>query len=92
MSKVGHWIGLSMLSCKENEIEVHDTLQNFPSLETQIIICQYMKSEASSVTIKMANLAAQKGSFDCGLYAIAILTLGMTQLKLFTTKMICVLI
>ena len=74
MGKVGHWIGLSTLSCKENEIEVYDTLQNFPSLETQTIICRYMKSKASSVTIKLANLAAQKGSSDCGLYAIAILT------------------
>ena len=74
MGKVGHWIGLSMLSCKENEIKVYDTLQNFPSLETQIIICRYMKSKATSVTIKLANLATQKGSSDCGLYAIAILT------------------
>ena len=74
MGKVGHWIGLSILSCKENEIEVYDTLQNFPSLEMQIIICRYIKSKASSVIIKLANLATQKGSSDCGLYAIAIMT------------------
>ena len=74
MGKVGDWIGFSTLSCKENEIEEYDTLQNFPSLETQIIICRYMKSKGSSVTIKLANLATQKGSLDCELYAIAIMT------------------
>ena len=33
-----------------------------------------MKSKSSSVTIKLANLATQKGSSDCELYAIAIVT------------------
>ena len=73
MGKVGHWIGLSTLGCKDNEVEVYDTLQNVPSLETQITICQY-KSKSSSIMIKLINLATQKGSADCGLYAIAALS------------------
>ena len=74
MGKVGHWIVLSTLSCKENEVEVYNTLQSLPNVETQIIIGRYMKSKSSFIIIKLVNLALQKGSSDCGLYTIAILT------------------
>ena len=50
MNKIGHWIVLSTLGCKENEIEVYDTLQDPPSLDTQITISRYMKSKSSSIT------------------------------------------
>ena len=71
VGKVGHWIVLSTLSHKENKIEVYDTLQRW---RTQIIIGQYMKFRSLFIIIKLVNLAVQKGSSDCGLYAIAILT------------------
>ena len=74
MDKTGHWICLSTLGCKGNEVEIYDTLQNVPNLETQIIIGKYMKSKSSCITIKLINLSTQKGSADCGFYAIAIIT------------------
>ena len=59
---------------KENEVELYDSLQLSPTLQTQIVITKYLRSQSSSIKMKVVNVAVQKGSTDCGLYAIAMMT------------------
>ena len=53
---------------------MYDSLQLSPSIETQIIIAKYLRSQANFINIKQVNVATQAGSTDCGLYAIAMMT------------------
>ena len=41
---------------------------------TQKVIAKYLISPLKSIRIKVINVALQKGSADCGLYAIAMVT------------------
>ena len=69
-----HWIALSTVGCADGEIEICNSLQLSPALHTQTVIVQYLKSKLHSIKIKVVNVATQKGSSDCGLYAIAKMT------------------
>ena len=72
---------ISTVGCAEGEIELHDSLQQKPSLDTQTVIARYHRSTSQSIRIKLIiitskliNVALQKGNTDCGLYAIAMMT------------------
>ena len=71
---VDHWILLSTIGCSEGEVEVYNSLQLSPNLDTQTVIARYLKSQLHAVRIRVANVALQKGSSDCGLYVIAMMT------------------
>ena len=68
--RIDHWIALSTVGCADGEIEIYDSLQLSPALHTQTVIARYLKSKLHSIV----NVATQKGSSDCGLYAIAMMT------------------
>ena len=74
LDKVDHWILISTIGCGSGEVEVYNLLQQAPSLSTQTIIARYLKSSSTTITVKVINVALQKGSTDCGLYAIAMMT------------------
>ena len=74
LGKVDHWVLISTVGCAEDEIELYDSLQQKPSLDTQTVIARYLRSSSQSIRIKLINVALQKGSIDCGLYAIAMMT------------------
>ena len=74
MVRTDHWIVISTVNCAEGEVEVYDSLQLSPDLHTQTVIAKYLKSKLHSIRIKVANVATQKGSSDCGLYCIAMMT------------------
>ena len=65
---------MSTVGCTKDEIEVNDSLQMKPNLYTQTVIARYLRSKSQSFKIKVANVATQKGSTDCGLYAIVMMT------------------
>ena len=72
---VGHWIVVSTIGCDKDEVNVFDSL-NPPSVDdnTETIIASLLFTRSANIKINMMNVARQKGSTDCGLYAVAILT------------------
>ena len=74
LGKIDHWVLISTVGCAEDEVELYDSLQQKPSLDTQTVIARYLRSSSHSIRIKVINVAMQKGSIDCGLYAIAMMT------------------
>ena len=71
---VDHWILLSTIGCVEGEVELYDSLQLSPNLDTQTVIARYLRSQVHVIRIRVANVALQKGSSDCELYVIAMMT------------------
>lgn len=74
LGQTDHWVLMSTVGCPEGEVDLYDSLQHKPSLDTQTVIARYLRSSSSSIRIKLINVAMQKGSTDCGLYAIAMMT------------------
>ena len=74
LGKLNHWVVMSTIGCPDGEVEIYDSLQLTPNLDTQTVIPRYLNSQLPSIKIKVANVALQKGSSDCGLYAIAMIT------------------
>lgn len=74
LGRTDHWIVVSTVGCTKDQVEVYDSLQMKPNLYRQTVIARYLKSQSHSFKIKVANVAIQKGSTDCGLYAIAMMT------------------
>jgi len=74
LGQTNHWVLLSTVGCPEGEIDLYDSLQQKPSSDTQTVIARYLRSSSPSIRIKLINVALQKGSTDCGLYAIAMMT------------------
>ena len=73
LGQTDHWVLLSTVGCPEG-VDLYDSLQHKPSADTQTVIARYLRSPSSSFKIKLINVALQKGSTDCGLYAIAMMT------------------
>ena len=74
LDKIDHWVLISTIGCGKGEVELYDSLQQTPRLCTQTVIARYLKSPSNTIKIKLVNVALQKGSTDCGLYAIAMMT------------------
>ena len=74
MSDINHWIVISTIDCKRDEIEIYDSLQTTLSLESETVIARYLHSKSPHIVMKFVNIAMQSGSTECGLYAIAITT------------------
>ena len=71
---VGHWIVVSTIGCTKEEVNVYDSLYPSTNDNTETIIARLLFTGSANIKINMMNVAKQKGSTDCGLYAIAILT------------------
>ena len=69
-----HWIAASTLNCSLGEVKVYDSLFYYCDEETKCIIAKLFQCGPSKVTIKVAHTQKQKGSSDCGLFAIAFAT------------------
>ena len=51
---------MSTVGCGESEVDLYDSLQCSPSVETQTIIAKYLKSQAKSVKIKVIKVATRR--------------------------------
>ena len=69
LGRLHHRIVVSTVGCTKDKIEVYDSLQMKPNLYTQTAIAQYLRSQSFKIKV-----ATQKGSTDCGLYAIVMMT------------------
>ena len=69
-----HWIVASTVSCHFGEVKVFDSLFHYCDEETEYVIAKLFQCGPKKVTVKVAHSQKQKGSNDCGLYAIAFAT------------------
>ena len=69
-----HWVVATTIYCDRHEVAVYDSLFAFLDKETKEIVEILFSSDTGKLIIKMARCQKQKGSKDCGLYAIAIAT------------------
>ena len=69
-----HWITASTVSCRFGEVKVFDSLFHYCDEETEYVIAKLFQFGPKKVTVKIAHSQKQKGSNDCGLYAIAFTT------------------
>lgn len=74
MADINHWIVISTMGCKRDEIEIYDSLQITLTLKSETIIARYLHSNSSYIIMKYMNVGTQTGSTECGLYTIAIMT------------------
>ena len=71
-----HWIVVSNMECKKGVVNVYDSLFTFLDDETLGIIKNYFGDQSTKrkVQSNMAKVQKQKGTKDCGVYAVAFLT------------------
>ena len=68
-----HWATISTIGCKENTIELYDSVFNTILSSTKNTIIKLLKPN-DSVTVFIKNVSKQTDSTECGLYAIAYCT------------------
>ena len=66
-----HWATLEVCS---GDVHLYDSAYTSAVDHTLKIIAQLLHSKESCIQVQVMNTAKQKGSTDCGLYAIATLT------------------
>ena len=66
-----HWILATTIGCCNNEVKVYDSLYSFLDKDSLDIVENLFVCEGVKPVIKMARCQKQKGSKDCGVYAIA---------------------
>ncbi len=67
-----HWVAISTVNCKPGEVIYMDSL--FTGKITQDIqrqICSIVRHEQETLSVKVIPVQQQKGSVDCGLFAMA---------------------
>ena len=57
LGHTNHWIVMSAVGCGDSEVDLYDSLQYSPSVETQTVIAKYFRSQSKSVEIKVINVA-----------------------------------
>ena len=48
LGQTNHWVLVSTVGCPEGEIDLYDSLQQKPSLDTQTVIARYLRSSSPS--------------------------------------------
>jgi len=71
---IGHWIVVSTIGCDKGTVNVCDSLYSSVNEDTETIIVRLLFSTSTTIEINMMNVTKQRGTTDCGLYAIAMLT------------------
>ncbi len=69
-----HWITVSTIGCKSNEINIFCSLQYTPSEACIKTITRFIKFTSRHITLHIMNVSKQTNTVDCGLYAIAYAT------------------
>ena len=73
--QASHWITVSNIYCKKNEVVIYDSLFMGLSLRTKLQICSIVKMfDLSSIKFLISNMQQQNDSSSCGLFAIAAAT------------------
>ena len=72
-NKRSHWITASTKFCKLGQVNIYDSMFNKLDTETRITVKQMFGLKKAD-NINMVAMQCQKGSKDCGLFAIAVMT------------------
>ena len=67
-----HWIVASTVGCTLNQVKVYDSLFTYCDKETEsILFSLFQWNKSSKLVITVSRSQKQKGTVDCGLFAIA---------------------
>lgn len=69
-----HWVVATTINCIHDEVKVYDSLFQYLDQTSLKCIEKMFKQDDFSPQIKMSQCRKQKGSKDCGVYAIAFAT------------------
>ena len=72
-NKRSHWITATTKFCKPGQVNIYDSMFNKLNAETRTIVKQMFGLKKAD-DINMLAMQCQKGSKDCGLFAIAVMT------------------
>lgn len=70
-----HWLALSTVWCAQSTVKVFDSLQGggLPK-HTMKLVADLMQSQDKQITFEFVDVKQQRGSSDCGLFALAFIT------------------
>jgi hypothetical protein len=66
-----HWLVVTNLNCSSGELRVYCSMQQVPSSRCLYDITRFVNMKKSKIKINVMNVARQKGTKDCGVYAVA---------------------
>ena len=69
-----HWVVATTMSCINGEVKVYDSVFQYLNQSSLKCIEKLFEQDNISPRIKMSQCRRQKGSKDCGVYAIAFAT------------------
>lgn len=70
----GHWLCVTTFGCSKGEVTILDSL--YPTAPLRVVkqVAALLKPQTPAITLNFADICQQKGSSDCGLYAVAFAT------------------
>lgn len=66
-----HWIAISTVGCKPSTIRVYDSLGGRLPKGGLKLVADLMQTKEKTLSIEFVDVQKQKGSSDCGLFALA---------------------
>ena len=69
-----HWIVATSINCTIGEVRVYNSIFQHCDEEAKCVISNLFQCGPKKLSIKVARSQKQKGSNDCGLFAIAFAT------------------
>ena len=67
-----HWIVASTVGCALNQVKIYDSLFSYCDMETEAVVYNLFQwSKSIKLIITVSCIQKQKGTTDCGLFAIA---------------------
>ena len=69
-----HWITVSTIGCRPGQVKVYDSLHMNLTSSVKKTLAELLQAKSKKITIEYMDTQIQKGSCDCGLFAIATAT------------------
>ena len=66
-----HWLCVTSKNCSDGNLAIYCSMQLVPSGQCLATVANMFNVQTSSLTFRVMNVSKQKGSVDCGLFAIA---------------------
>ena len=67
-----HWIVASTVGCALNQVKIYDSLFSYCDMETETVVSNLFQwSKPIKLVVNVSRSQKQKGTADCGLFAIA---------------------
>lgn len=81
-----HWFAISIVGVSTGCIQWLDCMHSSPSDESKKVIAGMMQCPKSEFVIQIMNVQRQRGSLDCGVFALALITavcFGLDPVSMF---------